>query len=120
MSKLPEYMDINLELKTDFEENSAFQEGVISESYQRPDKSFFQEPQEWDSLVNTGRLVQKFLQKQVDMDKILKVIQRNILKVMHLSVTIKEIQAGYLVSPYCKDVYLYRAQNKLPSTKAAI
>ena len=25
----------------DFEENSSFQEGVISESYQRPDKSFF-------------------------------------------------------------------------------
>ena len=34
--------DINLE----FEENSPFQEGIISEAYQRPDKSFFQEPQE--------------------------------------------------------------------------
>ena len=32
--------DINL----DFEENSSFQEGVISEAYQRLDKSFFQEP----------------------------------------------------------------------------
>ena len=31
--------DINL----DFEENSPFQEGIISEAYQRPDKSFFQE-----------------------------------------------------------------------------
>ena len=34
--------------------------------------------------------------------------------------TIKEIQAGYLVSPYFKDIYLYLAQNKLPSTKTAI
>ena len=32
--------DINL----DFEENSPFQEGIISEAYQRLDKSFFQEP----------------------------------------------------------------------------
>ena len=41
-SHSPEYTssDINL----DFEENSPFQEGVISEAYQRPDKSFFQEP----------------------------------------------------------------------------
>ena len=46
-------MKINPECNTDFEENSPFQEGVISESYQRPDKSFFQEPKELDALVNT-------------------------------------------------------------------
>ena len=32
----------------------------------------------------------------------------------------KEIQAGYLNSPYFKDIDLYLAQNRLPSTKAAI
>ena len=31
----------------DFEDNSPFQEGIISEIYQRPDKSYFQEPQEF-------------------------------------------------------------------------
>ena len=39
---------------------------------------------------------------------------------MCLLVTVKEIQAEYLISPYFKDVYLYLAQNKLPSTKIAI
>ena len=39
---------------------------------------------------------------------------------MHLPVTIKEIQVGYLYSPYFKDIYLYSAQNKLPSSKSAI
>ena len=39
---------------------------------------------------------------------------------MHLPVTVKEIQAGCLVSPYFKDLYLYLAQNKLPSRKTAI
>ena len=33
---------------------------------------------------------------------------------------IKEIQAGYLTSPYFKDLYLYLAQNKLPSKRSAI
>ena len=37
-----------------------------------------------------------------------------------MPVTIKEIQTGYLVSPYFKDIYLYLAYNKLPSTKTAI
>ena len=39
---------------------------------------------------------------------------------MHLSVMVKEIQAGYLTISYFKDIYLYLAQNKLPSSKAAI
>ena len=64
--------------------------------------------------------MQKFLLKQTDIDKILKNIQRKVLKGMYLPVTVKEIQAEYLVSPYLKDIYLYIAQNKLPSTKTAI
>ena len=58
--------------------------------------------------------------RQTDIDKILKVIQRKVLKGTHLPVTIKEIQAGYLNSAYFKDLYLYLSQNKLPSSKGAI
>ena len=50
----------------------------------------------------------------------MKIIQRKALKGMHLPVTVKEIQAGYLISLYFKDLYLYSAQNKLSSTKTAI
>ena len=35
--------DIDPELNTYFEDNSPYQRGVISELYQRPDKSYFQE-----------------------------------------------------------------------------
>ena len=51
---------------------------------------------------------------------ILKIIQRKVLKGTHLPIEIKEIQAGYLCSPYYKDLYLYLSQNKLPSSKLAI
>ena len=98
-------LDIDPELNADFEDNSPFQEGIISESYQRSDKSYFQEPQEIESLINTGRLIQKFLPKQADIDKLLKIIQRKVLKGMHLHVTVKEIQAGYLISSCFKDLY---------------
>ena len=33
--------DINPNINLDFEENSPFQEGVMSETFQRPGKSFF-------------------------------------------------------------------------------
>ena len=42
------------------------------------------------------------------------------LKGLHLSVTVKEIQTGYLNSLYFKDIYLYLAHNKLPNSKVGI
>ena len=65
-------------------------------------------------------MVHKFLPKQTNIDKILDVIQRKVLKGTHLPVEIKEIQVGYLYSPYFKDLYLYLSQNKLPGSKSAI
>ena len=113
-------LDIDPELNTEFKENSSFQEGMMSEMYQRPDKSYFKEPQELEGLINTGRLIQKFLLKQADIDKILKIIQRKVLKGTHLPVTVNEIQSGYLIISYFKDIYLFLAQNKWPNTKTTI
>ena len=58
--------------------------------------------------------------KQTDIDKILEIRRKKVLKGGHLPLTIKEIQAGYLDSLYFKDVYQYLAQNRLLSKKAAI
>ena len=92
----------------------------MSETFQRPDKSFFQDPKELGDLINTGNFIHKYLPKQMDIDKILEAIQRKVLKGTHLPIEVKEIQAGYLSSLYFKDLYLYLPQNKLPSSKSAI
>ena len=39
----------NINPNFDFEENSPFQEGIMSKTFQRPDKSFFQEPKELET-----------------------------------------------------------------------
>ena len=67
------------------------QEGVLSEIYQGQDKLYFQEPPELQIQVNTGKLLQKFLSKQAYINKILKIIQRRVLKRTHFPVTTKEI-----------------------------
>ena len=51
-----------------------------------------------------NNLIQNFLPKQMDIDKLLHVIQRKVLKNTHLPGEIKEIHAGYLHSPYFKDL----------------
>ena len=99
-------METDLDRKVDIEENSPFQEGIISEIYERPDKPYVQEPYELKDLIDTTRLVQKFLPKQMGIDKILDIIKRKVLKGTHLPLTIKEIQAGYLSSLYFKDIYV--------------
>ena len=52
-----------MNIDVDFEENPLHQEGIISELYQRPDKTYFQEPKDLESLVNTSNLIQKILTK---------------------------------------------------------
>ena len=106
--------------KIEIEENSPFQENIISEIYERPDKSYFQEPVELKDLIDTNNVVQWFLPKQTDIDKILEIIKRKVLKGMHLPLTLKEIQSGYLSSLYFKDIYIYLAHNRLPSKKVAM
>ena len=104
----------------DFEENSPHQDGIISQTYESPDKSYIKESHELADLIDTSKLVQKFLPKQTDIDKMLDIIKRKALKGTHLPLTMKEIPAGYLTSPYFKDLYRYLAQNKLPSKRSTI
>ena len=112
-------LDNDLDRKVEIEENSPFQEGIISEIYERPDTSYVQEPQELKDLIDTTKLIQKFLPKQMDIDKILDIIKK-VLKGTHLPLMIKEIQAGYLSSCYFKDLYLFLSQNKLPSKRSSM
>ena len=50
----------NPNINFDFEENSPFQEGIISQTFHRPDKSFFfQNPKELGDLISKENLVKK-------------------------------------------------------------
>ena len=92
--------NLGQEPNVDFEENSPHQEGIITEMYIAPDQSYLEQLQELTKLVNTSKVVQKYLPQQADIDKILDIIKRKVLKGTHLPLTIKEIQAGYLTSSF--------------------
>ena len=52
--------NINPVINFDFEENSPFQEGVISETIQRSDKLYFQDPKELNNLINMDNWFKTF------------------------------------------------------------
>ena len=76
--------NINPNINFAFKENLPFQEAIMSETFQRPDKSLFQNPKELGDHINKGKFIHKYLPKQMDIDKILEVIQRKVLRGTHL------------------------------------
>ena len=62
-------LDLDTDRKIEFEENPPHQEGIISKTYERDDKSYIQEPTELKDLIDTSKLIQMFLPKQADIDK---------------------------------------------------
>ena len=75
--------DLDMGRKIEFEEHSPHQEGIISDMYERPDKSYIQEPTGLKDLIDTTKLIQRFLPKQAGIDKILDIIKRKVLKGTH-------------------------------------
>ena len=78
----------------------------MSETFQRLDKSFFQNPKELGKVINKENLIHKFLPRQVDIDKILKIIQRKVLRGTYLPVEIKEIQVGISTKSIFQRFYI--------------
>ena len=72
----------NPNVNLDFEENLPFQEGIISETVQRLDKSFIQNPKELENLIDKGNLIHSFLPKEINIDKILQIIQKRYSRVL--------------------------------------
>ena len=103
----------------DVKENSLHQEQIITETYIVPDQSYLEQLQELMNLVKTSKVVQWHLPLQADIDKILNIIKRKVLKGTHLPLTIKEVQAGYLTSSFLKELYRYLAQNIMPHKRHA-
>ena len=55
--QLPKSQEVDSS-KIEIEENLPFQESITSEVYERPDKSYFQEPIELKDLIDTNNIVQ--------------------------------------------------------------
>ena len=63
-----------------------------------------------------GNLIHRFLPKQTDIDKILQIIQRKVLKGTHLPVEVKEIQVDIYIALTSKTYIntCYKINSQVP------
>ena len=62
----PTQVTTQIETNLDFEENSPHEEGIITKMYESPDKSYLEQPQELSDLVDSTKIIHKYLPKQVE------------------------------------------------------
>ena len=74
----------------------------------------FVPPISLDKIVDLSKVTYKFLPKQGEIDRLLKQIERKVLRDINLSNELKDLKAAYLTSPHFKDIYLNLMQNKVP------
>ena len=72
-----------IEPNLDFGETSPHQEGIITEMYESPGKSYLEKLQELSDLVDSIKFIHKYLPKQRDIDKIMDIIKRKCLRNSH-------------------------------------
>ena len=60
----------------------------MSETFTKTGQIIFQNPKDLGDLINKKNLIHNFLPKQTDIDKILELIQRKVLKGTHLPVEV--------------------------------
>ena len=99
--------EINPKINFDFEENSPFQEGIMLETFQRPDKSYFQNPKELGDLINKENLVHKSPEKETTVLAVQEMCADKIITLYH-----KSLFAGHqgVIKTYLtiSDKFLYQ------------
>jgi hypothetical protein len=93
------------------------QEQTIDIIHKRPLQSQFEIPPSLEEQIDQSKIYVKQLPKQTDIDKVLKQINKKVLRQCHLTSSLKDLQAAYLGSLHFRDIFLYLKQNKLPVSK---
>ena len=77
-------------------------------------------PPSLESVVDVTTITHKFLPKQGKVERLIKQINRKVLRDTKLPGLLKDIKAAYLTSPHFKDIFLNLLQNRAPLNKIAV
>ena len=70
-------------------------------------------------MVDLSKAAYKFLHKQGEIDRLLKQIERKVLRDINISNELRDLKAAYMDSPHFRDIYLNLMQGKVPLNKGA-
>ena len=81
-------------------------EEVLDPQIRIPEQSDFEIPPPLQEIVDPSKITHKFLPKQGDIDRLIKQINKKILRDTNLSLNLRDLRAAYLQSPHFRDIYL--------------
>ena len=94
-------------------------EEVLDPKIKIPFDTDFIMPPSLEHVVDVTKITHKFLPKQGEVERLIKQINRKVLRDTKLSGLLKDLKAAYLTSPHFKDIYLNLLQNRVPFNKSA-
>ena len=94
-------------------------EEVLDPQIRIPDQSDFEITPPLQEIVDPSKITHKFLPKQGDIDRLIKQINKKVLRDTNLNLNLRDLRAAYLQSPHFRDIYLNLSQNRVPLGKGA-
>ena len=88
-------------------------EEVLDPEIQIPQLNDFIPPQSLDKVVDLSKTTYKFLPKQGEIDRLLKQIEKKVLRDINISNELRDLKAAYMDSPHFRDIYLNLMQGKV-------
>ena len=70
-------------------------------------------------MVDLSKAAHKFLPKQGEIDRLLKQIEKKVLKDINISNEWRDLKAAYMDSPHFRDIYLNLMHGKVPLNNGA-
>ena len=99
--------------------DSPFDDVLIKTEYRCPTEMDFIILPSLEKQIDQGQISKWDLPCQKDIDKIMKQINRKVLRRTHLPLSLCNLRVAYLSSPHFKDIYVYLAQNRTPKNRKA-
>ena len=81
-------------------------EEVLDPEIQIPQLKYFIPPQSLDKVVDLSKTAYKFLPKQGAIDRLLKQIEKKVLRDINISNELRDLKVAYMKSPRFRDIYI--------------
>ena len=94
-------------------------EEILDPEIRIPLDTDFIKPPSLENMIDPTKVIHKFLPKQGEIEKLIKHINRKVLRDTKLTGSLKDLKASYLSSPHFRDIYLFLLQNRAPLNKNA-
>ena len=96
--------------------DSPYDDVLVEIEYHRPVDDDFTLPPSLEKQIEQGKLAKRDLPQQAEIDRVMRRINRKVLRHIHLPLTLHDLQVAYLQSPQFRGIYIYLAQNRMPKS----